>query len=202
MERFFPHAAHLDRAAAPSAGARARGLAAVLLDRDGVLNRDRGYVARAEDFEFLPGAIEALRSMAEAGYRLIVITNQSGIGRGYYCEADFAQLNTWMLDQLRRQGVTLAGVYHCPHAPEAGCDCRKPQPGMIWQAAGEHQLDLARCWLVGDKPSDIQAGRRAGVGHTVLVRSGQPLPATHEADHLCDALADVPALLSAHEALL
>jgi D-glycero-D-manno-heptose 1,7-bisphosphate phosphatase len=169
---------------------------AVLLDRDGVLNRDRGYVARKEDFEFLPGARDALRRLARRGFRLIVATNQSGIGRGYYGEEDFQTLTRWMLDQLRAEGIELAGVYHCPHAPEDGCACRKPAPGLLLRAARELRLDLGRSWLVGDKPSDIQAARAAGVGRAVLVRSGKPILDTRGADHVCDSLADFPRLLN------
>jgi D-glycero-D-manno-heptose 1,7-bisphosphate phosphatase len=168
---------------------------AVLLDRDGVLNRDRGYVARVEDFEFLPGVFDALRTLARRGFRLVVVTNQSGIGRGYYGENNFQKLTRWMLDQLRAEGIELAGVYHCPHAPEAGCACRKPAPGLLLRAAGELRLDLGRSWLVGDQPSDIQAARAAGVGRAVLVRSGKPLAETRGADYVCDSLADVPELL-------
>lgn len=167
----------------------------MLLDRDGVLNRDRGYVARAEEFEFLPGAFDALRALARRGFRLIVVTNQSGIGRGYYGENDFQTLTRWMLAQLRTEGIELAGVYHCPHAPEARCACRKPAPGLLLRAARELRLDLGRSWLVGDKPSDIQAARAAGVGRAVLVRSGKRIRDARGADHVCDSLADVPRLL-------
>ena len=187
---------------APTAARARRQTPAILLDRDGVINRDLGYVARIADFEFLPGVFAALRALAAGGFRLIVVTNQSGIGRGLYSPADFQTLNDWMLAQLRGEGVEIAAVYHCPHAPEANCGCRKPAPGLLLEAARAHRLDLARSWLVGDKPSDIEAARRAGVGRAVLVRSGQPLAPCCDADHVCDSLADLPQLIVRCEALL
>ena len=107
---------------------------AVFLDRDGTINEDRHYLYKIEDFAFLPGVVEALRLLQEAGFLLIVVTNQSGIGRGYYTEADFQKLNTWMLSELKHQGITVAATYYCPHLPDAkipqyrkDCDCRKPR---------------------------------------------------------------------------
>ena len=149
---------------------------AALLDRDGVLNVDHGYVGRIADFEWLPGVPAALAQLQQAGYALVVVTNQSGIARGYYSEADFAALSAHMRAELAAQGVTLDAVYHCPHLPQAelaayrqDCGCRKPRPGMITRAAAELGLDLAASCLFGDKPSDIQAGRAAGVGRCWLI---------------------------------
>ena len=106
---------------------------AVFLDRDGTINIDKGYLYRISDFEFLPGAVEALRNLQEAGYLLIIITNQSGIGRGYYTEEDFAVLTDYMKGELSKSGVNISGVYYCPHLPDAEveryrkiCTCRKP----------------------------------------------------------------------------
>ena len=144
---------------------------AVFLDRDGVINRESNYVHRIEDFHFIEGVFDACREMQRSGYRLVVITNQAGIARGYYSEDDYRVLTDWMLEQFCTQGITITGVYYCPHHPVHGlgeyrraCDCRKPAPGMITRAAREHDLDLARSALVGDKLSDIGAGRAAGVG--------------------------------------
>lgn len=150
---------------------------AAFLDRDGVLNEDHGYVYRNEDFQWLPGAVAAMQRLQRAGFALVVITNQSGIARGLYTLDDLELLHGHMRALLEPQGVTLTGVYACPHHPEAvlpqyrlACDCRKPQPGMLLRAALEHGLDLAASSLFGDKASDIEAGRRAGVGRTWLVR--------------------------------
>jgi D-glycero-D-manno-heptose 1,7-bisphosphate phosphatase len=150
---------------------------AAFLDRDGVINRDHGYVGRWEDFEFLPGAIEGMRMLQDAGYVLIVVTNQSGIARGYYTEADFGTLTRKMLDTLHEQGVHVTAVYHCPHHPQGTvaelaieCDCRKPAPGMLLRAAKEHSLLLPDSVMIGDKLSDLIAAQRAGVGRLLGVR--------------------------------
>lgn len=149
---------------------------AAFLDRDGVINQDLGYVHRIKDLHFAPGAPEAMRRLMDAGYRLIVVTNQSGIARGYFSEAEYEAFTRHMRLALEKHDVTLAGVYHCPHHPEAlrselrlQCDCRKPQPGMILQAAADLGIDLSRSILVGDKGSDIAAGRAAGVNACYLV---------------------------------
>lgn len=155
---------------------------AAFLDRDGVINIDSAYLSRWEDFQFVPGTVAAMRRLHEAGYDLVVVTNQSGIARGYYTEADYQALTRQMREALAAQGVPLAGVYHCPHHPKGpvaayaiDCDCRKPAPGMILQAARELALSLPDSLLVGDKGSDIEAARAAGVGHAYLVQSGQEL---------------------------
>jgi D-glycero-D-manno-heptose 1,7-bisphosphate phosphatase len=151
---------------------------AVFLDRDGVINIDRAYVSRWDDFEFVPGAVEALRALKNAGFALVVVTNQSGIARGYYTEAQYQALTIEMKRTLAEAGAELDAVYHCPHHPSGAvacltvhCDCRKPAPGMILLATRELNLSLSDSILVGDKPSDIQAARAAGVGKAYLVQS-------------------------------
>jgi D-glycero-D-manno-heptose 1,7-bisphosphate phosphatase len=152
------------------------GFRAAFLDRDGVINLDRGYVHRVEDFQFLPGALTACRDLHTAGYRLIVVTNQAGIARGYYDEQTFQQITTWMSERFYEVGAPLTGVYYCPHHPDGKvsrfaieCACRKPAPGMILQAAIDHQIDVSQSILVGDKASDLEAGERAGVSQRYLV---------------------------------
>ena len=149
---------------------------AVFLDRDGVLNVDRGYMCRRADFEWIGGVFAGLRRLRELGYRLVVVTNQSGIARGYYTEADFAALTAWMEEELRARGIALAAVYYCPHHPEHGIgayrrhsDDRKPGPGMILRARDELGVDLAQSALVGDRDTDVEAARRAGVGARIQV---------------------------------
>lgn len=154
---------------------------AVFLDRDGVVNVDHGYVYRKEDFEFVDGIFEACRHFQEQGYLLIVVTNQSGIARGMYSEAQFQELTDWMVERFKEQGVTISKVYHCPHHPDFGpagerdCDCRKPKPGMILRGIEEFGLDPAECIMVGDKPSDVAAAERAGIGTKVRVLTGRLL---------------------------
>lgn len=149
---------------------------AVFLDRDGVINVDHGYVCRPEDFCFARGAVQGMQQILNAGYKLVVITNQSGIARGFYTEKDYEALTAHMQAELANAGVHLCGVYHCPHLPDAAvdayrkdCDCRKPGPGMILRAAQDHGIDLSQSILVGDKQSDIAAGRAAGVRACYLI---------------------------------
>lgn len=155
---------------------------AVFIDRDGVLNVDHGYVYEVDDFEFIEGAIEACQQIKQKGYLLILVTNQSGIGRGYYTEAEFHNLTEWMDWSLADRGVDLDGIYYCPHHPEAEvaefkqeCDCRKPAPGMLLTAAKELKVNMAKSYFVGDKTADIMAGKAAGVATNVLVETGKPL---------------------------
>jgi D-glycero-D-manno-heptose 1,7-bisphosphate phosphatase len=155
---------------------------AAFIDRDGVINEERGFVHRRDDFEFIPGSVAALSRLRAAGYLLVVITNQSGIARGLYSEADFHELNAYMRERLSAAGVTLDSVQYCPHLPDApvaqyrrDCDCRKPRAGMLLAASRELNIDSAPSLLVGDRRADIEAGRAAGVGRCYLVNSGKPL---------------------------
>jgi D-glycero-D-manno-heptose 1,7-bisphosphate phosphatase len=145
---------------------------ALFLDRDGVINVEKNYVYRIEDFEFVEGIFELCERAQSLGFRLIVITNQAGIGRGYYTEADFQRLTAWMLGAFRRRGIEITWVYHCPCHPTEGMGeyrresfDRKPNPGMILQAQRDFDLDLGHSVLIGDKDSDLAAGRSGGVGH-------------------------------------
>ena len=145
---------------------------ALFLDRDGVINVEKNYVWRIEDFEFMPGIFELCETAQQLGFLLVVITNQAGIGRGYYTEADYQKLTDWMVEQLRARSIEISRVYHCPYHPTAGIGeyrresfDRKPNPGMILKARDDLHLDLSQCVLLGDKDSDIEAGRAAGVGH-------------------------------------
>jgi D-glycero-D-manno-heptose 1,7-bisphosphate phosphatase len=143
---------------------------AAFLDRDGVLNVDRGYVSDRADFEWIPGAQEAIRHLNDAGYLVVVVTNQSGIARGLYTEREFAALHRWMDDCLRTSEAHIDAVYLCPHLPDAGmgryrveCECRKPRPGMLLQAISDLDIASASSFLIGDKPSDLAAAEAAGI---------------------------------------
>jgi alpha-1,3-rhamnosyl/mannosyltransferase len=149
-----------------------RGQAAVFLDRDGTLNVDKGYVHRWEDWEWLPGVPEALREMAGMGMKLVVLSNQSGIARGFYSAADVDRLHDRVRRDLEGRGVRVDGFYFCPHGPEEGCACRKPRSGLIERACRELGLDPASSYLIGDKASDAAAARAAGV-KPILVATGR-----------------------------
>ena len=149
---------------------------ALFLDRDGVINVNHGYVHRPENFDFMDGIFAVARSAHAQNYKLVVITNQAGIARGYYSEQQFHELTHWMCDQFAMQGAPVAKVYFSPYHPTAGIGeykkddiSRKPRPGMILQAQYELDLDLDNSILIGDKASDIQAGIAAGVGCNILL---------------------------------
>jgi len=147
----------------------------VFLDRDGTLTRPYHYPTLAEHLVPSDGIVEPLRRLADAGAALVIVTNQSALARGYLTDAGFAAAQASFEQALARAGVRFEGVYHCPHHPDGvvaslavRCRCRKPEPGLLLRAAAEHGIDLARSWMVGDQPSDAEAGRRAGC-RTVLV---------------------------------
>lgn len=173
------------------------------LDRDGVVNVDLGYVARVEEFHFVPGVLQAARELARRGWALVVITNQSGIARGMYTVEDFHRLTRWMRERFTEADAPLAGVYFCPHHPTEGvgayrvqCTCRKPAPGMLLAAAHELGLDLSRSVLFGDRRSDLQAALAAGVPQRVLLATdGRGAPSAAEDGGL--ATARFPSLLDA-----
>ncbi len=146
------------------------GRPAAFLDRDGVLNVDKGYLFRSEDFEWIPGAIEAVKRLNDRGYLVFVVTNQSGVARGYYGEEDVIRLHNWMNGELAKHGAHIDKFYYCPHyteGPASGyvkaCQCRKPLPGLILAALAEWNIDREKSFLIGDKDSDIAAAAAAGI---------------------------------------
>lgn len=167
---------------------------AVFFDRDGVINIDTGYVGRIEDFTFVEGIVPAMQYAQQQGYLLIIITNQSGIGRGYYTEDDFQRLTAWMKDTLAQQGVIIDAVFHCPHTDDDRCECRKPKPGLLLQAIEKYDVDCDNSWMVGDSERDIEAAATAGIGHTVFFDPGNNRTTT--AQHTIGAHTQLAALLS------
>lgn len=172
---------------------------ALFLDRDGVINTDHAYVHRKEDFHFIDGIFELVATAKLAGYLVVVVTNQAGIGRGYYSEVDFQKLMGWVEEQFKARGGSIDAVYFCPDHPEHGIgryrqesEFRKPQPGMILRAAHEHDVDLNGSILIGDKHSDIEAGLRAGVG-TLLYFGKEEAP--HPAARLSKLQEALPYLI-------
>lgn len=157
---------------------------AAFLDRDGVINVDRGYVYRIEDFTVIDGVLEACKRLYDAGFKLVIITNQSGIARGFYKESDLALLNNHILTLFKKAGAPLSGIYCCPHLPDAPleayrkvCDCRKPAPGLFSKAAKELNIDLESSLAFGDKERDLEAALRAGVPTRILLgKDGKAIP--------------------------
>lgn len=146
----------------------------IFLDRDGVINRNPpnwGYVRTWEEFDFIPNALNAIRDLTENGYRIVVITNQAGIGRGLFSEDNLKDIHSRMVAKITDAGGKIDAIYYCPHHPEAGCECRKPKPGMLIRAAHEHNIELPNAYLVGDSTTDIEAGQRVGAT-TFLVLTG------------------------------
>ena len=143
---------------------------ALFLDRDGVINIEKNYLHKVEAFEFIDGIFELCKKYQDLGYLIVVVTNQSGIARGYYSEEDFALLTRWMVDVFDREDIHITAVYHCPHHPDISgtCACRKPEPGMLLEAAKAYNIDLEHSLLVGDSERDILAAHRAGVKETYL----------------------------------
>ncbi|MCB9097651.1 MAG: D-glycero-beta-D-manno-heptose 1,7-bisphosphate 7-phosphatase [Arcobacter sp.] len=141
----------------------------IFLDRDGVINHDYGYVHEIEKFEFVDGVFDACKYFISLGYEIIIITNQSGIGRGYYTQGDFLNLTDWMINEFNKNGVEILKVYFCPHSPTQECDCRKPKIGMITQSLNDFSIDLQNSWLIGDKTSDIETAINANIPNKILI---------------------------------
>ncbi len=146
---------------------------ALFLDRDGTINVEKNYVYKIEDFDFQPGIFELIHEYQKDGFLIFVITNQSGIARGFYTEKDLEIVNNWMLKQFKSKGIEITKIYFCPHHPEitGECNCRKPLPGMINQAIQEFEISPVNSVLIGDKKRDILAGKKAGVGKNLYIQN-------------------------------
>ena len=136
---------------------------AIMLDRDGTLIQDAHYLSRPEQVVWKDGAMEALKRLKDGDYLLFIVSNQSGIGRGFFTARDLENVQRRIEADLAAAGLKLDGVYYCPHAPDDGCECRKPKTGLVLQAARAHGLDLRKSWMIGDKCSDVVAGRSANM---------------------------------------
>ncbi len=183
---------------------------AVFLDRDGTINVEKNYLHKIEDFEFISGAPEAISSLKDAGFLVIVVSNQSGIARGYFDEREVEALHSHIQAKLADYGTSIDAFYFCPHHPEHGvgddkfaCECRKGAPGMLLQAAREYDIDLGQSFMVGDKIADIEAGHRAGC-QSLLVLTGygqkcaaeQSMASVVKCADLCSAAAWIRALVT------
>ena len=144
----------------------------IFLDRDGVINKEINYLHKIDDFEFIDGIFDACLYFQNLGYKIIIITNQSGISRGYFTESDYQKVTQWMLNQFKYKNISILDIFHCPHGPDSICDCRKPNPGMFLQAKAKHNTDMTKSWMIGDNERDIIAANKAGINNTIMLKTG------------------------------
>lgn len=169
---------------------------AVFLDRDGVVNVEKDYTYKIEEFEFVDSLFPSLMYLQDLGYKLFIITNQSGIARGYYTEQDYKILTNWMLDQLESKGIYISQAEYCPHGPEDNCTCRKPKTGMIDNILKKHDIDLENSWLIGDKKSDIECAKNAKIKNTIQVKSGHKFEDKDSlADYVCESIKNIKTII-------
>jgi len=147
----------------------------IFLDRDGVINKEINYLHKIDDFKFIDGVFETCQYLISLDYQIIVITNQSGISRGYYTEKDFQIITEWMIAEFQKNDIIILDIFHCPHLPNSNCNCRKPKPGMLLDAKYKHNIDMQNSWLIGDKEIDIIAANSSGITNTILVKSGHKI---------------------------
>jgi len=168
----------------------------VFLDRDGVINKDIGYLYESKYFEFVDGIIDVCKYLLENNFSLIVITNQSGIARGFYKEQKFLELNEWMLKEFHKRDIEILDVFYCPHGPEDNCLCRKPRPGMFINAVNKYDINTKESWMVGDKEDDIIAANNAGISNTVLLKSDYVNDnSTSKASHKITSLKEIKKII-------
>ena len=151
----------------------------IFLDRDGVINKEINYLHKIDEFEFIEGVYETCRYLINLDYKIIIITNQSGIARGYFTENDFQIVTNWMIAEFKKNDVSILDIFHCPHLPDSNCKCRKPRPGMLLEAKYKHNIDMQNSWLIGDKENDIIAANKSGITNTILVKSGHQINETN-----------------------
>ncbi len=157
---------------------------ALFLDRDGIINIDHGYIYTIKDFKFTEGIFSLLHLFQKFNYQIFIVTNQSGINRGYYTQSDFRYLTTWMLSEFEKKEIHIEEVYHCPHSPEEKCSCRKPKTGMIEHCLNNHYIDLSRSWLIGDKQSDINLALNAKIQNSIAIGDRNIINSTYSFDSI------------------
>lgn len=168
---------------------------AIFIDRDGVINVEKNYLYQIEEFEFIEGVFESLKQFQSLGYLLFIITNQSGIARGYYSEEDFEKLTAWMCEKFEQKGITISQVEHCPHGPNDNCKCRKPKTQMIDNILKNYDIDLSHSWLIGDKESDIKCAMNAGIQKTIQVKSGHEFDDS-KAQYVCESIKEAQGIIT------
>jgi len=160
---------------------------ALFLDRDGIINVDKGYVYKIDEFQFQDGIFELIKLFEENGYITFIVTNQSGIGRGYYTIEDFEVLTKYMLKEFKKQNIDIVSVEFCPHNPDQNCQCRKPNTGMIDNILSRYNIDLDNSWLFGDKQSDIDLAINSNIGNSVAITQKEIKNASHMFDSVLSA---------------
>ncbi|AMA64960.1 D-glycero-beta-D-manno-heptose-1,7-bisphosphate 7-phosphatase [Candidatus Arsenophonus lipoptenae] len=176
-------------------------ISAIFLDRDGIINYDYGYVYEKDTFQFIEGSVEALQELKTMNYVLVIVTNQSGIAKGLFTETQFIDLTNWMYRELIQYGIKIDGIYYCPHHPNAIkmkykqiCNCRKPKAGWLFTAQKKMNINMKTSYMVGDKLSDMKAGKNAGIGTTVLVSVNNSIMDYDKkyVDWIINSLAELP----------
>jgi len=168
----------------------------VFLDRDGVINIDKNYLYKIEDFEFIDGVFDSLKYLQNLNYKLIIITNQSGIGRGYYTMKQYNILTTWMIEQFKQKNIEISSVFCCPHIPSENCTCRKPEIAMIEQSSKLFDIDFQNSWLIGDKDSDIQTAFNTNIENTIQVQSGHKFnKEDSKAKYIINSMKDIATII-------
>lgn len=153
---------------------------AVFIDRDDTINRDVPYCSHPEDFKLLPGVGEGIKFLKENGFKIIIITNQSGIARGYFTKETLDRIHDRMRSDLAGYGASVDAIYYCPHHPDEGCDCRKPKPKMIFEAARDFDINIAQSYVIGDSEADIEMGNKAGCKKSLKVKRSGLSDSSHE----------------------
>jgi D-glycero-D-manno-heptose 1,7-bisphosphate phosphatase len=161
----------------------------IFLDRDGVINNEVNYLYQIEKFKFIDGIFDACQYFQKLDYKIIIVSNQSGIARGYFSESDYRKLTTWMLNQFEHKNISVLDTFYCPHGPDSKCNCRKPKPGMLINAKSKYDINMEESWMIGDKESDIQAAINAGITNTILVKSGHIIDESNSnASHIVNSI--------------
>lgn len=155
----------------------------VFLDRDGIVNKDTNYLYKISDFQFSTGIIDTCLYLLDLDYQLIIVTNQSGIARGYFNIQDYTKLTKWMLAKFSEKGIEILDIFFCPHGPDSNCFCRKPKPGMLLQASTKYNINMNNSWMIGDREVDIKAANSAGIKNTILINKDDTHKINSKAKH-------------------
>ena len=170
----------------------------IFLDRDGVINKEVNYLYKIDDFEFTDGIFDACLHFLNLGFKIIIITNQSGISRGFYNESDYQKITQWMLAQFENKYINILDVFHCPHGPNSTCNCRKPMPGMFLNAKTKHNIDMKKSWMIGDKEVDVIAANASGINNTILIKSEHRIDESNSnASFFLDSIQQVKKIITA-----